>query len=102
HVVDAGALGFLIFLEGLQEAIAEAIRERAGVVVVIKGEEDLNEDALREAFSSLGDSLDIRISPSRKRVALHIHTDSPQKVAEVAHRFSRVEDFRLEDLTEEE
>ncbi len=102
HVVDAGALGFLIFLEGLQEAIAEAIRERAGVVVVIKGEEDLNEDALREAFSSLGDSLDIRISPSRKRVALHIHTDFPQKVAEVAHRFSRVEDFRLEDLTEEE
>lgn len=102
HVVDAGALGFLIFLEGLQEAIAEAIKERAGVVVVIKGEEDLNEDALREAFLSLGDSLDINISPSRKSVALHIHTDSPQRVAEVAERFSEIREFRIEDLTEEE
>jgi len=102
HVVDAGALGFLIFLEGLQEAIAETIKERAGVVVVIKGEEDLNEDALREAFSPLGDSLDINISPSRKRVALHIHTDSPQRVAEVAERFSEIREFRIEDLTEEE
>jgi len=101
HVVDAGALGFLIFLEGLQEAIAEAIRERAGVVVVIKGEEDFNEDALREEFSPLGDSLDINVSPSRKKVAIHIHTDSPQKVAEVAGRFSDIHDFRIEDLTEE-
>jgi dihydroxyacetone kinase-like predicted kinase len=102
HVVDAGALGFLIFLEGLQEAIAETIKERAGVVVVINGEEDLNEDALREAFLPLGDSLDINISPSRKRVALHIHTDSPQRVAEVAERFSEIREFRIEDLTEEE
>jgi len=101
-VVDAGALGFLIFLEGLREAIAETIKERAGVVVVIEGEEDLDEDVLREEFSPLGDSLDIRISPSRKRVALHIHTDSPQKVAEVARRFSKIGDFRIEDLTEEE
>jgi dihydroxyacetone kinase-like predicted kinase len=101
HVVDAGALGFLIFLEGLQEAIAEAIEERAGVVVVIKGEEDLNEDVLREAFSPLGDSLDINVSPSRKKVAIHIHTDFPQKVAEVAAGFSRICDFRIEDLTEE-
>lgn len=101
HVVDAGALVFLIFLEGFQEAIAETIKERAGVVVVIKGEEDLNEDALREEFSPLGDSLDIRISPSRKRVALHIHTDSPQKIAKVARRFSKIKAFRIEDLTEE-
>lgn len=100
-VVDAGALGFLIFLEGLREAIAETIKERAGVVVVIEGEGDLDEDVLREEFSPLGDSLDIRISPSRKGVALHIHTDSPQKVAEVAGRFSDIHDFRIEDLTEE-
>ncbi len=100
-VVDAGALGFLIFLEGLREAIAETIKERAGVVVVIEGEEDLDEDVLREEFSPLGDSLDIRISPSQKRVALHIHTDSPQKIAEVAGRFSDIHDFRIEDLTEE-
>lgn len=100
-VVDAGALGFLIFLEGLREAIAETIKERAGVVVVIEGEEDLDEDVLREEFSPLGDSLDIRISPSKKRVALHIHTDSPQKIAKVARRFSKIGDFRIEDLTEE-
>ncbi|MBA7605589.1 hypothetical protein ES703_12722 [subsurface metagenome] len=100
-VVDAGALGFLIFLEGLQEAIAEAIQERAGVVVVIEGEEDLDEDVLREEFSPLGDSLDINVSPSRKKVAIHIHTDSPEKVAEVAGRFSDIHDFRIEDLTEE-
>lgn len=101
RVVDAGALGFLIFLEGFQEAIIEATKERAGVVVVIKGEEDFNEDVLKEAFLPLGDSLDINVSPSRKKVAIHIHTDSPQKVAEVARRFSEIGDFRIEDLTEE-
>ena len=101
HVVDAGALGFLIFLESFHEAMTEMMKERGGALVVIKGEKDFSEDVLKQALLPLGDNLDIHISPSRKRVAIHIHTDSPEKVAEVAGRFSVIREFRIEDLTEE-
>jgi dihydroxyacetone kinase-like predicted kinase len=102
HVVDAGALGFQIFLESFRKTIAHMITERAGVVVVIKSEEELNENILMKEFNPLGDSLDIRVSPSGKRVAIHIHTDSPHVVADVAHRFSGVSSFKIEDLNEVE
>lgn len=101
HVVDAGALGFLIFLESLKESITEMIEERGGVVTVIEGEVDFDEQTLSEAFQPLGESLDIRISPSRKRVAVHIHTWCPRKVAEAARRYSDISEFRIEDLAEE-
>ncbi|MBN2378944.1 DAK2 domain-containing protein [candidate division WOR-3 bacterium] len=104
HVVDAGALGFQIFLESFRKTIVETIWERGGVVVVIMAEEKLKEDLLKDEFAPLGDSLDIRVSPTGKRVAIHIHTDSPHMVADIAHRFSEISEitsFKIEDLAED-
>ncbi|PIR02022.1 MAG: hypothetical protein CO031_00575 [Candidatus Nealsonbacteria bacterium CG_4_9_14_0_2_um_filter_37_38] len=100
-VVDAGALGFLIFLESFQEVIMEKIKERGGAVVVIKGKENLDREVFKKRFSPLGDSLDINISPSSKNATIHIHTDFPEKIAEISLEFGEIKDFRIEDLTEE-
>jgi len=97
-VVDAGALGFLIFLEGFKETVLERIKEKGGAVMVIEGE-NLDPELLKERFSALGDSLDI-IS-SGEEAMLHIHTDLPEKAFEAAREFGRIEEFRIEDLTEE-
>lgn len=99
-VVDAGALGFLIFLESFKETVEETIKERGGAVVVIKGEK-LDLKLLKERFSPLGDSLNINVSPSGGRLALHIHTDFPEKIFQIAKEFGEIEKFRIEDLTEE-
>ncbi|MBD3285435.1 DAK2 domain-containing protein [candidate division WOR-3 bacterium] len=100
-VVDAGALGFYLFLTGFKAALEEMTAERGGAVVVIEGDENLEKSIIQGALMGFGDSLDIRISPSGRRAAVHIHTDHPLSILKAASKFGNITEFRIEDLSED-
>ncbi len=121
-VVDAGAQGFVHFLEGAMRSlgrhrhpepratvpgdVVEArIREaRASILfrycteVLVSGDR-IDRDALRRAAAPLGDSL--AVVGGRSRVRLHVHVNRPEDVFEVARRFGRVEETKVEDMREQ-
>lgn len=98
NVVDAGAKGFVVFLEGMLEffktgeAISTEVLEKDAVIeeddlighdnitfrycteALITGE-NLNKQHIRDAIKDYGDSMVIAGSPRKMR--LHIHTDTP-------------------------
>lgn len=100
HVVDAGAKGFVVFLEGIidfftkgdtaktlphppvEEAAIdnvshEIITFRYCSEAMISGEK-LDKNKIKEAISDFGDSLVIAGAPQRMRI--HIHTDHPAEL----------------------
>ncbi|HEY7472702.1 MAG TPA: DegV family protein [Gemmatimonadota bacterium] len=119
-VVDAGAQGFVYFLEGMlhfaegrlagsvvEEGHATAL-EHASVEeapqdialrfcteCMIEGV-GLDIAGVRDAVAALGDSLVVAGSPRRIRV--HVHTDRPDKVFEVAGGFGRVASTKADDM----
>ncbi|MDY6802133.1 MAG: DegV family protein [Bacteroidota bacterium] len=109
NVVDAGAKGFVLFLEGILELIHtkdirkliiskedplelnfddsishETLTYRYCTEALIKAEK-IDKNELRKVIKSFGDSL--VIAGSEKMVRIHIHTDQPQKL------FNAVKDF---------
>ena len=121
-VVDAGAQGFVYFLEGIlhfaegriagiaadgaggaTEALERAsIVEDAGAIefrycteVLLEGE-DLQVGAVREAIAPFGDSLVVAGSPRRIRV--HVHTDRPEEVYATAAAHGRVTRRKADDM----
>jgi len=121
-VVDAGAQGFVHFLEGAfrslgrqprlepassvpGEVVEARIREaRASILfrfcteVLVSGDR-IDREALRRAAAPLGDSL--AVVGGRNRVRLHLHVNRPEDVFEVARRFGRVEETKVEDMREQ-
>jgi DegV family protein with EDD domain len=118
-VVDAGAQGFVHFLEGAArslgrgrsaeprpavpgEAVEARIREaRASILFrfcteVLVSADRIDREALRRASAPLGDSL--AVVGGRSRVRLHVHVNRPEDVFEVARRFGRVEETKVEDM----
>jgi uncharacterized protein len=113
NVVDAGAMGFVYFLEGMIEffkhgelkklALARNInkvkefeemvhdeseltfRYCTEALIAFEKEDPENKNRLKEALEPFGDSLVIAGSP--KKLRLHIHTDEPAKL------FSKIKDF---------
>jgi len=105
NVVDAGAKGFVLFLEGIMEYLSqnnvkevlelsqfviadephmeevspESLTFRYCTEALIKGEK-LDKASIRNAVSGFGDSL--VIAGSEKQVRLHIHTDKPADLIE--------------------
>jgi hypothetical protein len=119
-VVDAGAQGFVYFLEGIlhfaegrdtgtsteagsAEALDHATVEKApeGIgfrwctEVLLEGE-GLALDVVRDAVAPLGDSLVVAGSPRRIRV--HVHTDDPDAVFAVAAVHGRVARTKADDM----
>lgn len=120
-VVDAGAQGFVYFLEGilhfaegriagsvveegdhaspLQHArIAETPEEITYTYCtecLVEGE-GLEIAVLREAVEPLGDSLVVAGSPRRMRV--HVHTDDPERVYAVVGDHGRVVETKADDM----
>ncbi|MEE4198274.1 MAG: DegV family protein [Bacteroidales bacterium] len=109
NVVDAGAKGFVLFLEGIMELIKtkdirklivsqqdaielnfddsishETLTYRYCTEALIKSEK-INKSELRNVIKPYGDSL--VIAGSEKMVRIHIHTDRPQDL------FNAVKDF---------
>ena len=117
-VVDAGAQGFVHFLEGVARSLG---RGRPGDPVAVTGEqveariresresilfryctevllegERIDREALRRAAAPMGDSL--AVVGGATRVRLHLHVNRPEEVFEVARRFGRVEETKVEDM----
>jgi DegV family protein with EDD domain len=116
-VVDAGAQGFVDFLEGIAAGYAERgapappapedrvesrIREARETLLfrwcteVLLSGPAIDRGALRRAAAPLGDSL--AVVGSATRVRLHVHVNRPEDVFEVARRFGRVEETKAEDM----
>jgi uncharacterized protein len=116
-VVDAGGQGFVDFLEGIAARYAargaparpvpadrvearideakETLLFRWCTEVLLSGS-GIDRDALRRAAAPLGDSL--AVVGGATRVRLHVHVNRPEDVVEVAGRFGRVEESKVEDM----
>ncbi len=120
NVVDAGGLAFLMILESYLESLepslalapegdsekssekikrfVQTISYRYEIVCLIK---DLrfDEKTLQKKMKNLGNSLDIvRIGD---RIKLHIHTDFPDGVKQIARESGEIESLRVEDMAKE-
>lgn len=104
HVVDAGALGFTIFIYGffgktfnlksIDTAPVKKIKDKnfgefPMEVVFIIEEALFSQADIREMLSPLGDSLDIVAAAGKIKV--HIHTDQPKLVSDTAYLFGKIE-----------
>lgn len=113
HVVDAGAMGFVVFLEGMIEFFShgelkrlattrnivkvkefeEVVHEEGEIkfrycteaLISLNTKDDHSKAILKDKISPLGDSLVIAGSP--KKLRIHIHTDQP------AELFSMIKDI---------
>jgi DegV family protein with EDD domain len=116
-VVDAGAQGFVDFLEGIAagyavrgaaappapgDRVEARIREAKETLLfrwcteVLLSGPRIDREALRRAAAPLGDSL--AVVGSATRVRLHVHVNHPEDVFEIARRFGRVEETKAEDM----
>lgn len=119
-VVDAGAAGFVDMLTGISDLIREGVERE--VPLIEPGDEQSSEPAaggeidlqyrycteclvhgeqidrrrLREQMGALGKSLVIAGSHSRARI--HIHTNEPDQVFEVAAQFGKVSAQKADDM----
>ncbi len=118
-VVDAGAQGFVYLLEGIVTYFRESARlapqatapEDIRAALFDRTPEDIlfrfcteallegdaiDRDALRREAALLGDS--IVMAGGASRIRLHIHTNEPEKLFEVAARFGDVAQTKVEDM----
>jgi len=120
NVVDAGAKGFVLFLEGiyaffregktatfenledLEEETAHHIDEKQGMAgprycteVVLTGD-SLNTDELRDLAEGYGESL--VIAGGGGQYHLHIHTDSPAELVYELQKTGTVADQKVDDM----
>ena len=118
-VVDAGAQGFVYLLEGIVRYLSEASRHgppeappeevqpavfekqlesilfRYCTEVLLEGEA-IDRNELRREAALLGDS--IVIAGSASKVRLHVHTNEPEKLIEMAARLAEVAQTKVEDM----
>jgi DegV family protein with EDD domain len=118
-VVDAGAQGFVYLLEGIVRYLREASRHgppeapleevKAAVFekqlesilfrycteVLLEGEA-IDRHELRRQAALLGDS--VVIAGSASKVRLHVHTNEPEKLFEMAARLAEVAQTKVEDM----
>jgi len=120
-VVDAGGRGFLFFLEGFVEGLAqereiklEQYRESASGVttpteiieldfqycteLLIKGE-DLDPLDVRDHLTPLGDSL--LVVGGDDLLKVHIHSNHPGKVLETCLQWGQLSDIKINNMLEE-
>lgn len=118
-VVDAGARGFVLLLEGALAAFSrnamaaappeppedrvearirearESILFRYCTEALVTGER-LDRDAIRRALAPLGDS--IAVVGGAARVRVHIHVNRPEDAFAVVRKFGAVSDTKVEDM----
>ncbi len=119
NVVDAGAKGFVYFLEGILDFFTKG----DGIIVKAESEEDtqtievadlheeitfrfcteamisggnLDKKLIREQLQNCGDSMVIAGSPRKMRV--HIHTDHPAEVFSKLSRFGDITYQKVDDM----
>jgi DegV family protein with EDD domain len=120
-VVDAGAKGFVVLLEGFSAYLRDgifceepelALHEEGISIPDVVGEEadltyrfctecivsgdNIDRRKLREALSGLGDSL--VLAGSRNKAKIHIHVNEPEAVFAVAKRFGALHGEKADDM----
>ncbi len=124
-VVDAGGQGFVYILKGITDFIADgSIRQHLKIneqfaAPEILSEEDIAEEIsinekyrycteclitgeklvpkeIRTVFSTMGDSL--VVGGSHKRVKVHVHTDKPQNIFDIATGFGDLSGQKVDDM----
>ncbi|MFA5525442.1 MAG: DegV family protein [Acholeplasmataceae bacterium] len=115
HVVDAGAKGFVHFIEGFIKAFKGedvTIEEHEQVLEMhvdhledsqyrycteaLIRSENIDLDAIRNELENYGDSL--VVAGSKKTARIHIHTDHPQKVFEYLDHDARIAEQKVDDM----
>jgi len=118
NVVDAGALAFVMMLESFYETLtgeelrieeehedvtlkkANALIDKNKIeVICIVKESLMNQMEIKEILSPLGDSIDI--IDVRDSIKVHIHTDQPETVKEIAYSLGTIEFLQVMDMKEE-
>jgi len=124
NVVDAGAKGFVLFLEGIiegfrktllhEEIIAHHDEIDQSYLGNIKHEEfnfrycteamihgkDIDHKEVKSLISEMGDSL--VIAGSDKMVRLHIHTDQPHILLEKLRKFGKIHYQKADDMKKQQ
>lgn len=124
NVVDAGAKGFVLFLEGIiegfrktllhEEIIARHDEIDQSALGSIKHEEfnfrfcteamihgkNINHQEVKSLVSTMGDSL--VIAGSDKMVRLHIHTDEPHILLEKLRKFGKIHYQKADDMKKQQ
>jgi uncharacterized protein len=119
HVVDAGAKGFVVFLEGILDFFTKG-EEKPAVIVdqVIEKEEDeivthdeitfrycteaiitsqnLDKTKIKNAIKVCGDSL--VVAGSAQKMRIHIHTDFPAELFSYLRRFGDITYQKVDDM----
>lgn len=121
-VVDAGAKGFVVFLQGIVEFVKagelrkmisgkdtiviadsefvshEVITFRYCTEAMLSLDEKKNTDLaqVRKSIAHMGDSMVVAGSPRKMRV--HIHTDYPSKVMKVLNRYGNITFQKVDDM----
>ena len=120
NVVDAGAKGFVLFLEGVIEAIIKKVNHEELTVSIPHAEESdfrihsheqigfryctecivrsehINKKELRDCVEKFGDSLVIAGSDQLARI--HIHTDQPQDFFHELRKFGVLSSQKADDM----
>lgn len=121
HVVDAGAKGFVVFLEGLLDfftngGVAPQVLEQKVVIqeesvdvddshevitfrycteALISGD-NLDKVKIKAAISTCGDSLVLAGSP--KKMRMHMHTDYPAELFSILQGFGVISYQKVDDM----
>ena len=125
-VVDAGALGFVLLLQGwlnsvqkntklqshhinisydhdkidaLQKDVDFTIKNKYCTECAIEGDK-INKVELKEMIKNLGDSM--VVAGTQKRIKIHIHTNSPAKLYKICSAYGKVVDRKVDDMTKQE
>ncbi|MEI7489879.1 MAG: DegV family protein [Bacteroidota bacterium] len=119
HVVDAGAKGFVYFLEGIKDFFTMGQPESAITAHAdqSEGEEvDIQHDVITFRFCTEalinGQNLDLKkirgflehsgdslvVAGSRSKMRIHIHTDHPIEVMSQLHRFGEITYQKVDDM----
>ena len=122
NVVDAGASGFVLLLEGMTDflhsgslreipqpvvedleptetiTVADAVNDieyRYCTECMLTGE-SISRRKLREELLPLGNSM--VVAGTRRKIKIHIHTDNPDHVFEIARRYGSVTSQKADDM----
>lgn len=126
NVVDAGAQGFVLLLDGMADFVAHgSLRQVPDPGEVLPPEEELelppdiepadieyrfctecmvtgtaiDRRKLREALTELGNSM--VIAGTRNKLKVHIHTNEPERVFEIAARHGSVSATKADDMRQQ-
>tara|TARA_B110000438_G_scaffold303144_1_gene363360 strand:+ start:1628 stop:3442 length:1815 start_codon:yes stop_codon:yes gene_type:complete len=127
-VVDSGALGFVLLIQGVLNVIERGhggriqtthldisyelekieslskdidftIENKFCTECVVRGEH-INRTELKSKIKDFGDSM--VVAGSKKRVKIHIHTNEPAKLFKMCNVYGQVVDKKVDDMTKQE